>query len=134
MHYIGSLYINDGSATWLREAALKQLNATEFTINALPLSGYTTLAFLLLAIAAYGQDDRPQARMLLNRGMQMAIDIGMNRRSFATTEADPAWAESWRRTYWGLYITDVIIAGFWHETNIRLLFNRVIQYFGALND
>lgn len=121
MHYIGSLYINDGSATWLREAALKQLNATEFTINALPLSGYTTLAFLLLAIAAYGQDDRPQARMLLNRGMQMAIDIGMNRRSFATTEADPAWAESWRHTYWGLYITDVIIAGFWHEINIRLV-------------
>ncbi|KAI9036333.1 fungal specific transcription factor domain-containing protein [Aspergillus affinis] len=123
VHYIGSLYINDGTATWLREVALKQLRITDLTISSVPLSGYTTLAFLLLAIATYGQDDRPQARLLLNRGMQMAIELGMNRRSFAATEPDPAWAESWRRTYWGLYITDVIIAGFWHETNISFCDN-----------
>lgn len=119
VHYIGSLYIDDGSAIWLRETALEQLNAIDLTINGFELSGYNALAFLLLAIATYGQDDRSQARLLLNRGMQMAIDIGMNRRSFAATEPDHSWAESWRRTYWGLYITDVIIAGFWHETNIR---------------
>ncbi|PLB43498.1 hypothetical protein P170DRAFT_54263 [Aspergillus steynii IBT 23096] len=118
VHYIGSLYVNDGSSTWLKQAALKQLGTMDLPISSLPLDGYTTLAFLLMAIAAYGQDDRAQARLLLNRGMQMAIDVGMNRRSFASAEPDPVWAESWRRTYWGLYITDVIIAGLWHETNI----------------
>ncbi|KAA8651774.1 uncharacterized protein ATNIH1004_000670 [Aspergillus tanneri] len=111
IHYIGSVYINDGSATSLKETVIKQLNITDLTVNVLPSNGYTVLAFLLLAIATYGQDDRAQARILLNRGLQMMIDIGMNRRTFAAAEPDPSWAESWRRTFWGLYTTDVLIVG-----------------------
>jgi hypothetical protein len=112
VQYIGSLYINDNSKVLLKEKVLEQLEVPD-----LPLNGYTVLSFLLLTIVAYGQDDLQHARALLERGGQMAIDIGMNRRTFAEAELDPVWAESWRRTYWGLYLTDVVVAARCLQTN-----------------
>ena len=52
-----------------------------------------------------------RARLTLDRAIYMALEIRMNSRTFANMERDPVLAESWRRTYWSLYITDAMFAG-----------------------
>lgn len=51
----------------------------------------------------------------------MALDLGMNRSDFATQHRrnDPILEESWRRTWWEVYITDAHIAGSTHTYPFR---------------
>lgn len=77
----------------------------------LPPTGFTVLALMIAAVALHGEDEFDQARSLLDRAIYMALEIRMNSRTFANMERDPILAESWRRTYWGLYITDAFFAG-----------------------
>jgi hypothetical protein len=82
MQYIGSLFAIEFPSAELREAAMKQLDVPN-----LPPNGFTVLAMLLMAIATHGEDEMVRARAIL------------------------VLSESWRRTYWGLYITDCMFAG-----------------------
>ncbi|KAH8585737.1 hypothetical protein B0O99DRAFT_646320, partial [Bisporella sp. PMI_857] len=106
INYIGSLYAPDISSPELREMALRQLDMVD-----IPPNGFTVLALLLLGIALYCEDGFGQARTLVDRGTYMALELRMNSKAFANMERDPVLAESWRRTYWGLYTTSAIIAG-----------------------
>ncbi|KAH8596573.1 hypothetical protein B0O99DRAFT_660909 [Bisporella sp. PMI_857] len=115
MQYIGSLYAPDISSFDLRETALNQLD-----MPGLPPNGFTVLALLLMGIALHSEDEFGQGRSLLDRGIYMALEIRMNSRTFANMERDPVLAESWRRTYWGLYITDAMISGITRSPNFIL--------------
>jgi hypothetical protein len=106
MQYIGSLYAPDVTSSELCEIALNQLD-----LPSLPPNGFTVLALLLTAIATHSEDDFDQGRAILDRAIYMALEIRMNSRTFANMERDPVLAESWRRAFWGLYITDSIFAG-----------------------
>jgi len=106
MQYIGSLYAPDISSSELRDMALSQLDFPN-----LPPNGFTVIALMLTAIATHSEDDSGQGRAILDRAIYMALEIRMNSRTFANMERDPVLAESWRRTYWGLYITDATFAG-----------------------
>lgn len=106
MQYIGSLYAQDFSSAELREIAFNQLD-----IPGLPPNGFSILALLLAAIAMHAEDEMERARITLDRAIYMALEIRMNSRTFANMERDPVLAESWRRTYWGLYIQDAMFAG-----------------------
>jgi len=106
VQYIGSLYAPDISSSELREIALSQLDSPS-----LPPNGFTVLALLLMAIAMHGEDEFDQRRAMLDRAIYMALEIRMNSRTFANMERNPVLAESWRRTFWGLYITDAWVAG-----------------------
>lgn len=106
MQYIGSLYASDISSTPLREHALSQLDSPS-----LPPNGFTVLALLLCAIATRSEDEVDHGRSILDRAIYMALEIRMNSRTYANMERDPVLAESWRRVYWGLYITDSLFAG-----------------------
>lgn len=106
MLYIGSLFAPDVSTAELRESALSYVE-----IANLPHTGFSVLALLLIAIATHGEGDSAKARSFLDRAIHLALDLRMNYRSFAHMEGDPFLCESWRRTYWGLYLTDCIIAG-----------------------
>ncbi|KAA8645275.1 fungal specific transcription factor domain-containing protein [Aspergillus tanneri] len=99
----------------MREKAVHQFESPD-----LPVNGYTILALLLLSITTYAQDDSTRARTLLDQAIYMAVEVGMNSRIFANREKDPVWAESWRRTYWGLYTTNLIISGFGLEPNLAI--------------
>ena len=106
MQYIGSIYAPDTSSSDLRDIALNQLN-----FPGVPPNGFMVLTLMLMGVAMYCEDEFGQGRSLLDRAICMALDIGMNSRTFANMERDPVLAESWRRVYWGLYITDATIAG-----------------------
>lgn len=106
MQYIGSIFVPEISSPDFRDLAIGQLDS-----SSLPSNGFNVLALLLAAIATHSQDLLDQGRAFLDRAIYMALDLKMNSRMFANMEYDPVLAECWRRTYWGLYITDSIIAG-----------------------
>lgn len=106
MQYIGSLYAQEFSSSELKDIAFNQLD-----LPGMPPNGFTVQALLLTAIAMHGEDEMERARITLDRAIYMALEIRMNSRTFANMERDPVLAESWRRTYWGLYVTDAMFAG-----------------------
>ncbi|TGO07555.1 hypothetical protein BTUL_0265g00040 [Botrytis tulipae] len=106
MQYIGSLYAPDLPSADFRAIAVNQLDLLN-----LPQTGFSVQTLLLLAIAVHAEDERQQARAILDRSICMALELGMNHRAFAEMERDPVLAESWRRTFWGLYVLDGVFSG-----------------------
>ena len=56
-------------------------------------------------------------RQVLDRAIYMSVELGMNGTHFADFETDAVLAESWRRTYWGLYAVDSTFAGIRRQEN-----------------
>jgi len=109
MEYVGSLYAPDIPSTGLRSIAMSQADS-----SSLPPNGFSVQALLLTAIAANCEDELNLAREILDRAICMTLDIRFNSRAFADVERDPVLAESWRRTFWGLYIIDGTFAATRH--------------------
>ncbi|KAI6767278.1 hypothetical protein HG530_005287 [Fusarium avenaceum] len=84
--------------------------------------GFRVQALLLLLIGLDGQGQQEQAREMLAEAAEMAVEIGLNTRSFATTHGRgiPVMEESWRRTWWDLYVVDGLIAGLHRRTSFLL--------------
>ncbi|TVY87413.1 hypothetical protein LAWI1_G006218 [Lachnellula willkommii] len=106
IQYIGSLYAPDIPSAKHRELALSQLDLPN-----LPANGFTVQTLLLTALALHCDDEMDRAREVLDRAIYLALELRMNSREFASLERDAVLAESWRRTYWGLIVTDSMIAG-----------------------
>lgn len=68
---------------------------------------------LLYSIALFWYDYKTEAASQIEAATQLAIDLGMFRREFATEHGagDPVLEECWRRTWWMLYILEVFYAG-----------------------
>jgi len=97
----------------------------------LPLTGFTVQALLLLSVASHCCSNFQQARELLDKAISIALDIGMQSQEFASANGngDSVIEESWRRTWWGLYVVDGTFEGIqrsptfsmWHvETDVDL--------------
>ncbi|KAL7930677.1 hypothetical protein V8C35DRAFT_311934 [Trichoderma chlorosporum] len=98
MKYIGSHYQHTPMHT----------NLTLLDELALETDGFTIQNTLLRAMAKSMCDDKPGSEVLLAQAVQQATFIGMHAKSFADAVADedPILSESWRRTWWMLYLTD----------------------------
>ncbi len=120
MRYIGSLYIDSGPTkeTYLDEA----LRLVEQPGN--PKDGYLVQALLLVIVGLDGQCNQGRARDLLATCEHLAIEIDLNKREFAVLHGrgDEVIEESWRRTWWELYVCDGMIAGV-HRVTKFLLFD-----------
>lgn len=110
MLYIGSLYTTSVPSEPFK---LK----VEHEIAAIPLrdpsiTPYDVQAILLYSITLYWGDELEKAKELLDEAIRMSLDLGINQRKFAIEhgQQDPILEESWRRTWWQLYITDAHIA------------------------
>ncbi|KAL2017031.1 hypothetical protein VTK56DRAFT_2675 [Thermocarpiscus australiensis] len=120
MRYIGSLYVDAGpaKATYLDEAIrlCYQPGTTK--------DGYLIQALLLIIIGLDGSCEQARARELLADCERFAIEIDLNKREFATLHGhgNPVLEESWRRTWWDLYVCDGMIAGV-HRITKFLLFD-----------
>jgi hypothetical protein len=92
------------------------------SIESTPADGFTVQALLLIAIATHSNDDFVYARELLDKAIELALAIGMNSQSFAQDngEGDPVLEESWRRTWWLLYMTDGIFSRIRHCSTFSL--------------
>ncbi|KAF4990677.1 hypothetical protein FGRMN_8349 [Fusarium graminum] len=84
--------------------------------------GFIVQALLLLLIGLDGQGQQEKAREILTEATELAVGIGLNTQSFATTHGRgiPVMEESWRRTWWELFVVDGLIAGLHRRTNFLL--------------
>lgn len=118
MKYVGSLFLDAGPvrASYLDEALRLCHSPTT------PKDGFLVQALLLLIVALDGSCEQDKARDLLGEAERVAIEIELNTRQFATLHGrgNPVLEESWRRTWWDLYVCDGMIAGVHRVTNFLL--------------
>lgn len=113
MQFIASLYEADPLNTSETRPRIEDIVSS---IESPPSDGFTVQALLLVAIATHSNDDFVYARELLDKAIQSALAMGMSNQSFARDngEGDPVLEESWRRTWWLLYMTDGIFSRIRH--------------------
>lgn len=111
MEFIGSLFATNPAKEIHRARAESTLSSDN-----LPATGFTVQALLIFAIAVHASNQFAHAREILDRGVQVALEINMQSKSFATVNGEgcSVLEESWRRTWWFLYVTDGIFAGIRH--------------------
>lgn len=106
MEYIGSLYATmvDDSARIAPPPLMPLLMNVR--------DGWTVQALLLMAIATHCMGDTSSAAEIFKQAVDVALDIGMNRSTFAAANGQniPILEESWNRTWWELYCMDVMFA------------------------
>lgn len=117
LEFIGSLFAHSSAKKAMQERAGSILLA-----DSLPDNGFSVQALLGFAIAVHSCDEFTNARGILDRAIRMALRIDMNAEAFATLngEGNAVLAESWRRTWWYLYITDGIFSGIRHRLSFAL--------------
>ena len=122
MRYVGSLYLDAGPA---RASYLDEALGLCYASNT-PQDGFLVQALLILLVALDGSCQQDKARDLLADCERIAVEIGLNTRQFATLHGrgSPVLEESWRRTWWDLYVCDGMVAGVHRVTNF-ILFDMV---------
>ncbi|KAL5624252.1 hypothetical protein BROUX41_004312 [Berkeleyomyces rouxiae] len=118
MRYIGSLFISVGSAgvLYFDEAMARCYDVST------PRDGFLIQAMMLLLLGLDGNCQRQQSKKILLDVEKLAIEVNLHTRPFATMHGRgiPVLEESWRRTWWDLYVIDGMIAGVHRETNFAL--------------
>ncbi|ORY59247.1 N-terminal binuclear Zn cluster-containing/DNA binding domain-containing protein [Pseudomassariella vexata] len=118
MRWAGSLYFEVGPlrATFFDEAM--RLCYDEDT----PKDGFLVQALVILIICLDGCAENEKARDILSDVERIAIEIGLYQRPYATLHgrSNPTLEESWRRTWWDLFVVDGMVAGVHRATNFLL--------------
>lgn len=106
VNFVGSHYIPSSPTQDYRDKVLAEL-----TCHA-DRSPCMVQAWLIYSIAIYARGEWQEAQEAFAHSVEIALEIGMNRREFAVTgrPEDSVEAESLRRTWWELYVTDIFIA------------------------
>jgi hypothetical protein len=117
MEYIASVYLQSVSSASFEKQVIMQLAELKPYTN-----GFEVQALLLYSIALYWNDGDERATQLLNLAIDKALLLGMNQQSYANANSngEPVLAESWRRTWWLLYIAEAHVAGINHWVSFRL--------------
>lgn len=84
--------------------------------------GFYVQALMVLIVGLDGSCEQEKARDLLGRAEGTAIHIGLNTRPFASLNGKGMLIleESWRRTWWDMFIISGMIAGVHRVTNFFL--------------
>lgn len=102
MELIGSSYGERN--TWHGDLSTIILDSTA--------NGFAVQTLLLMTMAKSMHVEQAAADELLKRTIEAAVELGMHKRTFANVQqqTDPVLAESWRRTWWMIYLTDANFA------------------------
>ncbi|KAB8071837.1 putative C6 transcription factor [Aspergillus leporis] len=117
MRYIGSHYYPDARFK-------EEFQPAAYTVlsDSTPRDGFKVQGLLLLAILehAHGQEENAQLNMRV--AIDLALELGMNRSSFArvSSKGSSVLAESWRRTFWELYVVEGLLAAMRDQTSFHL--------------
>jgi hypothetical protein len=71
-----------------------------------PLCPFLCQAYLLQSIALFWSGAQVEADECMKNAINIAVTLGMSRQEFANSYSDVVLAESWRRTWWQLFIVD----------------------------
>ncbi|KAI0527726.1 hypothetical protein F5B22DRAFT_1458 [Xylaria bambusicola] len=118
MRWVGSLYLPIGPArATFFEETMRLLYAPET-----PKDGFLVQAMIIAIIGLDGCRQNDKARDILSDAERIAIELGLYTRPYATTHGcgNPRLEESWRRTWWDLFVVDGMIAGVHRQTNFLL--------------
>ncbi|KAM0454059.1 hypothetical protein ACHAPV_005763 [Trichoderma viride] len=118
IRWVGSLFIDVGkSRPGLYDDAMRLLDDLSY-----PQDGFKVQAMMLSIVALDGCCENTKAAELLGRTETLALQIGLNKGHFASLNGrgNPVLEESWRRTWWDLFIIDGMIAGVHRMTNFLL--------------
>lgn len=118
MRWAGSLYFEVGPAraTYFEEA-MRLCYAKD-----VPKDGFLVQAMLIVLVGLDGSCQQERTRDILSDVERIAIEIGLFQRAYATTygQGNPRLEESWRRTWWDLFVVDGMVAGVHRQTNFLL--------------
>lgn len=117
IRYIGTIYNPNIRSEPFQSTADIALNSPD-----LPLNAFSVQGLVLYAIARHCSDDYEIADRYIDKAIDIALSIGMNRKGFAAEngEGDPRLEESWRRTWWALFMSDALFAAINHHSTHRL--------------
>lgn len=106
--YVGSHFQHTRFQEGLREAALEIADDDVLIEPGFKIQGMLCLAKVFMA----GRLERALGMRLLHEAIDLALAIGLHRKTYATNrpEDHPVLAESWRRTYWDLYMVDTLLS------------------------
>ncbi|KAH7153564.1 hypothetical protein EDB81DRAFT_882498 [Dactylonectria macrodidyma] len=118
VRWIGSSFVEPPA---VRAKLLDEASHLVYKPN-IPKDGFTVQAMLLLIIGLDGNRERDKVHILLTDIQDLAVHIGLNKRWYASANGRnmPVLEESWRRTWWDLYIVDAFIAGVHRSTNFNM--------------
>lgn len=118
MRWVGSLFIDVSSS----RASLYDEAHQRVRDPATPRDGFLVQALMVLIVGLDGSCRNEEARHLLEDVERLAIEIALNTRPFAVMygRGMPVLEESWRRTWWDLFVIDGMIAGVHRVTNFAL--------------
>lgn len=117
MRYIGAHYYpNPALRQEFQQEAVNSLSDPTMQ------DGFKVQALLLLAIIDHSHCDDKSAHRLVQTASTLALEIGLNNSCFARENSygHSAMEESWRRTYWELYVVDGFLAAFREQSSFRL--------------
>ena len=117
MRYVGSFYEERAPTIELGLEA----ESLAYHIDT-PKDGFKVQALLVLAIGLDGYTYQEKALQILIDAQDLALELGMNKRDFASLNGNGSSVteESWRRTWWELYVIDGMIAGVHQKSSFRL--------------
>jgi len=117
MKYIGSVYLPDLPSAPYQKLAEEALNSPS-----LPVNGFSVQALTLFALARHCADEYDIAEQYVDKAIDISLAIGLNLQEFAAAngEGDAILQESWRRTWWTLYLVDGLFATISHYCTHRL--------------
>ena len=118
MQFIGSHYDEAAPTAEYRNLANQVLS------DQIPNDGYKVQALLLFAISLHARDEQKLAKEILGTAVDLALALGMNRKEFCIDHGEGCRSlqESWRRTWWELYVMDGMLAAL-HQLNTFKLVN-----------
>ncbi|CAK7232946.1 hypothetical protein SCUCBS95973_008429 [Sporothrix curviconia] len=118
MRYIGSLYIDVGPA---RAMFFDEAIRLAY-LPTCPQDGFLVQTLVMLIVGLDGSCEQERARQLLADVERIAVDIGLHQRDYAAANGrgNPIIEESWRRTWWDLFVVDGMVAGVHRVTNFFL--------------
>ena len=106
VNFVGSHYVPSSSSQQYKDKVAVELAANP------DRSPSMAQAWLIYSIALYARGEWPEAQEAFLHSVEIALALGMNRSDFASSTQDEKsiQAESLRRTWWELYVMDVLMA------------------------
>ena len=117
IRFIGSIYNQSRDTSDLKHHARQCISGPQLPSDS-AARAFLAQSRLLLSIALYWSTEREESRSVMDVAIEDAIDLGIHRQEFASENGggDPVLEESWRRTWWQLYIVDAYYAAIKRST------------------
>lgn len=115
VNFIGSHYIPSSPSQQYKERVAAELASNP------DRSPCMVQAWLIYSIGLYARDEFPESQDAFTRSVDLALELGMNRWDFVPSSHPETSieAESMRRTWWELYVTDIFMAILLKTTTFR---------------